>query len=448
MTSIRTITIKTIISIILLFIGSAVYSFSISTDSVDYPVIGKPCPDFTLTDVQYYDKQTITNEDLKGKWFMLDFWGEYCIACIKSFPKLNQIQKEFSEDFQIILIGVPYKERVNEIQQLYEKHRETLGLEIPIAYEDKLAQQFHAFAYPHQVIVDPEGIVRYITTAVMKEDIQKIINKENPALLRIYNATEQKPFDNYDKNTPLLLYNNGGEETDYFIRSVFTYGSERLPPSYAYITDDKVEIMNFSLHMFYKYAFTGELMWTIPTDSLHSKVWPQVIVETKDTSNFTYNFKTKENLFAYSATVSDLYRERFGNGKIDYPGLLKKELEAVFPYIATMEKREMPCNILYISEENLQKIKTNSDETRFQWLDGRFSGFDAIGLTMVQLVSQLIIGPGYPRSIPLLYEGPDIKIDLKLKSGHFDDRILELKELGFELRKEKREMDVIVIRDK
>lgn len=439
---------KTTISIILLYIGLATQAFSLHIDSIDYPVIGKPCPDFTLSDVQYYDKPTITNEDLKGKWYMLDFWGEYCTACIKSFPKLNEIQKEFSEDFQIILIGVPSKDRINSIEQLYEKHQEKLGLEIPIVYENKLAQRFQVYAYPHQVIVDPQGIVRYITTGVNKEDIQKVINGENPILKRVYNATDFKPYDNYDRNTPLLLYNNGGEERDYFIRSVFTLGSELMPPSYASITDDKVEMLNFSLRMFYKYALTGQLTWTIPTDSLHGKVWPHVVLEAKDTSYFISNFKTKENLFAYSATVSEIYRDRFGNGKVDFPRLLKKELETVFPYTATIEKREMPCNILYISQENLQKIESKSNEASFQWLDGNFSGFNATGMPIIDLVSRLIVGSGYPRSIPLLYEGPEIKIDLTLKSGYFDERMTELEELGFELRQEKREMDVIVIRDK
>jgi hypothetical protein len=54
-----------------------------------YPEVGKPCPDFTLHNIEYYSKKEASVKDFRGKWLILDFWNKGCGACIASFPKIN-----------------------------------------------------------------------------------------------------------------------------------------------------------------------------------------------------------------------------------------------------------------------------------------------------------------------------------------------------------------------
>ena len=438
---------KKTLSIIIFLIFSVANNFATTKDSIDYPVVGKPCPIFTLTNVEYFKKTTLTNEDLKGKWFMLDFWGEYCIGCIKSFPKLNEIQKELGDKFQTVLIGVPYKKGPDNIRKLYERHREKLALKIPIVYESKLAEQFQASSFPHQVIVDPGGIVRYITSAVNKEEVKMIINNENPKLYVKFNAAESLPYDAYDTETPMLLYNNGGEESTYYLRTIFTEATSSMRPGTFLKHEDKVEIISFPLSMFYKFAFTGELSWTHPTDSLYNKFWPHPILEISDSTLFIPNYGTMDNFFSFSGSITNHYVTRFGKRRIDFATLLKKELETIFPFKATVENRKMICNVLYISPDKLKMIESNGSNS-LQFKDGQFSGFTAKAIKISDLIGHLVIGSGYPKpKIPLLYEGKDLTIDINLESVYYDDRIKELNKLGFAIRQEEREMSVIIIRD-
>src|SRR5690554_1257987 len=187
-----------------LFIAiSPLFSLFATTDTVNYPRIGEKCPDFLLTGVEQFDKAEVTLDDFKGKWLILDFWGEYCVACIRAFPKMNKIQQTFSNNVQVLFIGIPYKDP-NTIKNLYESHRKKLNLQIPIVFDNNLADQFAVRTYPHLVVVDPEGIVRYITLSLSKENVQDIIDGKEVTLTRKYNAAEERPYDAYDREVPFL----------------------------------------------------------------------------------------------------------------------------------------------------------------------------------------------------------------------------------------------------
>lgn len=440
---------KNYIYIVIVLLTSVRTTLANNKDSIDYPVIGKPIPQFVLQDVKYFERTTVTNEDLKGKWFMLDFWGEYCAGCIASFPKMNAIQKEHGDVFQLILIGVPHKKQPISIEKVYETHRQNLNLQMPITFDRKLADQFHLYAYPHQIIVDPQGIVRYITSGVSEDDVKKIINGDNPSLSRVYNAVEPRPYDQFDHQIPLLMDGNGGPEENYYLRSIFTYASKEMPLGFSYFTPNYCQLLRFGLEKFYKYALTGVLSWANPQEDLYGKVWPEIVLEIADSSMFKYDpINFTQNNFAFSAFVSEKYRKDFGSQKINFASLLKKELEVTLPYTASLQRRSMPCYELHVSEEAFKKIISKKSKLQFKWLDGYRIGFAAEGMNMVNFRSQLIESAEYNKDIPLVYNGPDVLIDITLKSTYFEDRVKELKELGIEIRKTKRTMDVIVIQDK
>lgn len=420
-------------------------------NKLDYPVVGQPCPNFSLTNVKDYHKDRISLEDFKGKWLILDFWSEGCVSCIKSFPKINEIQQEFSNEIQFLLVGIPNSRDSEAIQKLYSKHQQKLMLDIPIVFDTTLAQRFHVRTVPHLVVVDPNGVVKYITTMVNREEVQKIINNENPALLQAFNSIDVPPFADYDLHTPLLQYNNGGNEEDYYFRTVFTEANNLMPPGKSIFFKNQIEIINFGLEKFYCYALTGELSWHYPHNPLYNKVWRKLIFETENTALFQVGVEG-QNTFAFSASAGEMYIKKFGADKIDFTGVLRGELERLLPFRVTLEKRLMPCNILSISEEKLEKIRSNADSLSFTWDGGKWQGFTAKKLPLTTLLGLLVVGTtNYEAKygdVPLFFEGPEVEIDLKIASVYFDDRIKELEQLGFDLKQEKREMDVIVVRDK
>src|SRR5690349_20864225 len=69
------------------------------------PVLGKPMPDITLSNVDYYPTNKITLKDFPAKWVVLDFWISYCSSCTNSFAEISRLQRTFRDKVQFIMVG-------------------------------------------------------------------------------------------------------------------------------------------------------------------------------------------------------------------------------------------------------------------------------------------------------------------------------------------------------
>lgn len=442
--------------IILYIIFSTLNSVFAVTDTIKYPVIGERCPDFLLSGVQQFHKKEVRLDDFKGKWLIMDFWGEYCSACVKSFPEMNKIYQKFSKDIEILMVGIPSDRKntdPNSIRLLYEKHRQKLDLKMPIVFDGKLAAQFAVKGYPHIVVVDPDGIVRYVTLKLTEENVQDMIDNKPVTLIRKYNAFEVKSYDFYDLETPFLLGGNGGDETDYFYRSILAKTTDGTRPLEFLANSNRLEMLGFPLANFYQYAYLGNYAneFHIVMDSAkYVTTWPLAVIEVKDTALFKSNSVTKENLFSYTLHFPVSNINSAGKNIIDIRNILKKELDLLFPYIVTLENRLMPYYKVHINEKQLDLLKSKSTSKRFhfEWVGGKGQGFRIRNHSLTGLVSHITGSSGYKDFIPMLIDGKDLNIDLEVHSVYFDDMIKELYQKGIEITKEQKEMTVLVVRDK
>src|ERR1700761_6504038 len=74
------------------------------------PIIGKPCPQFVIKNIHYFNKSQASNKDFLGKWLVLDFWSKHCGACVASFPRINSEYKALRGQVQYIMVGRQDKE--------------------------------------------------------------------------------------------------------------------------------------------------------------------------------------------------------------------------------------------------------------------------------------------------------------------------------------------------
>lgn len=154
------------------------FSFS-QQKKASYPAIGEPCPDFYLSDVQHYIKSQVSPEDFKNKWFILDFWNRYCGVCLGKFQLTDSLQKKFRKQIQFILVGYTGSQYTHHsddkpIRELYERLRNQLHINLPVAYDSLLFHRFNITACPCLIIVDPKGIVRAVTSELNEQDIENI----------------------------------------------------------------------------------------------------------------------------------------------------------------------------------------------------------------------------------------------------------------------------------
>jgi thiol-disulfide isomerase/thioredoxin len=120
----------------------------------------------------------LTDEDLKGKVVLLDFWAIWCGPCIATFPHLREWQEKYAEKGLVIIGLTKYynyawndeagratrsQEKVEPEaeQQMLQKFAEYHNLHhrFAIQKDDSLAEFYGVTGIPHVVVVDREGKV-------------------------------------------------------------------------------------------------------------------------------------------------------------------------------------------------------------------------------------------------------------------------------------------------
>lgn len=125
---------------------------------------------------------------LKNKYIILDFWATWCGPCIASFPHLNELSKKFASDSVVFAI-ISSEETSKVAKFLKTRNIQALHLIDSITDQSKqrakvnslyglTAQAFKVEGIPHCVVIDNQGIVRWIGSSkeLKEEDLRNILN--------------------------------------------------------------------------------------------------------------------------------------------------------------------------------------------------------------------------------------------------------------------------------
>ena len=119
--------------------------------------IGKMIPDFKLPKLENL-KDTLSANDLRGKYTLVDVWGTWCAACRIEMPHLDSAYNQFKDKgFNIISIAF---DKSPEIVQKYREgkwkmpwtHAYVTGM-----YENPIADSFQIIGVPTVFLIDPQG---------------------------------------------------------------------------------------------------------------------------------------------------------------------------------------------------------------------------------------------------------------------------------------------------
>jgi thiol-disulfide isomerase/thioredoxin len=432
-------------------------------DSVTYPEIGKPCPDFVLRNIKYYSKKQATLKDFRGKWLLLDFWSRRCSSCVDGFPRVNEIQKTLGDKVQVMMIG--YQDPEGQISMIYDRYRAKEKLTMPCVFDSVLVKRFDYFNMPRAILIDDKGIVRCLTTTVHLEEMKAFLAGETPDMPRAYRMNEDPPVAEnhmipFDYNKLFAIKSNGAVDSEFLFRSMLTAykpGITRAvdcPYIESGLTGRKGSfcVLGVDLKELYTYAYLG-----LSPDGLlnrvdphYGKYYPKLALEVADSSFFKVDDKTGENYFCYSVDLppSQANAERVKK-------VMQRDLENYFGFVVSIETRKCPCWKLVATPSAKEKLKSKGGPSSSEGLGVlsykvRNKPFQDIVHVVQGLQSEMSIG----QKVRLVFDETGIigNVDMVLdcKDGlltDFNDMKKALQANGLDLVPEEREMKVLVVRD-
>ena len=154
-----------------------------------------PAPDLKI--IEWLGQEPAGLSSFRGKIVLLDFWATWCVPCIATFPRLRDWHKRYSgNDFVIVGVTKYYgsvgNKPLTKLQELdflgefKQKHKLPYPIAVAEPIEDRM--KYGINAYPTTVLLDRNGVVRYIgigAGAEESENLEEMIKKllkEEPRL--------------------------------------------------------------------------------------------------------------------------------------------------------------------------------------------------------------------------------------------------------------------------
>jgi peroxiredoxin len=133
--------------------------------------VGSDAPLWTL---QTPSGDPVSLESLRGSVVVLDFWGTWCVPCIKGMPGIQKVHERFEKE-GVKVFGVSCREGAKADPAAVMKR---LGLSYGLLLQgDKLAEDYHVTGYPTLYIIDEKGKILYAFDGYVEIMDELIISK-------------------------------------------------------------------------------------------------------------------------------------------------------------------------------------------------------------------------------------------------------------------------------
>ncbi|WP_398455851.1 TlpA family protein disulfide reductase [Sphingobacterium thalpophilum] len=399
--------------------------------------IGDDVPDLPIASIHNYKTKSAKLSDFKGKLLILDFWATWCSPCVAMMPKMETLQKEFAGKLQFISISSQKKKDVLAfISKLDAKYRGN----IPMVTDDILFSRYfpHVFL-PHYVWIDQNGKVLAITDAkeITEEKIQETLKNASQSFL-------QRKRDyriQYDDKLPLFMNENGGSPPKVLSRSILTSHQFGLSATFTRLpmTDTSVvrlTFTNMTIATLFSFAKGGKNGPYSPKNWRFLVKDTSALVSTGDKRDWYIN-----NTYCYELVLP----KTLDNQKYT---IMDTEISRLFPQYTVTSEKSTTDVLALVRTDKTDKIKSKGGAAKSHF---NAVGFELQNVTIKWIIAQL--GTVYLQNYPLpivddtgYTEMVDIKVDAKLSD--VDALNASLRKYGLAFEKKKKEIDVLVFRDK
>jgi cytochrome c biogenesis protein CcmG, thiol:disulfide interchange protein DsbE len=133
------------------------------------PLVGHQIPDWELP-VLTDPGKTLGSRELKGRWYVLNYWGTWCYACRAEHSQLLQAQR----DDRVPIIGIDWKDENPDALDYLSKLGNPYS-QIVTDHDGHTAIDLGVAMAPETFLVNPDGVIVYkepgvITPAIWQRE--------------------------------------------------------------------------------------------------------------------------------------------------------------------------------------------------------------------------------------------------------------------------------------
>ncbi|MEO5942116.1 MAG: DUF547 domain-containing protein [Ferruginibacter sp.] len=139
--------------------------------------------DLPVENIINYNNNSSTLSKLEGNITIIDFFGTWCVPCVKALPKLAAFQTKFSQDLNTVLVSNENEKKITD----FISKRKPFIFPVVLDADNTFTNVFQPPSYPYTIVLDKNRKILIITNA---EDIteEMLVN-----FIKESKAEEKKP---------------------------------------------------------------------------------------------------------------------------------------------------------------------------------------------------------------------------------------------------------------
>ena len=429
---------------------------------------GNHVPDVSFKLQKNKDVRQMTLRHFKGKLVLIDFWGVYCTNCINSLPHLLELQKQFQNKIQILLVTSDSDLEIGKLRKklkqnpLYADHLIALD-ELSVIHSDSVfCRLFPYEAQPTHVWIDEQQIFLRMTNG----------SSTTETVIDMYLKGEHVSFDDeqkligFDKFNPLSWIGKVNEIKDavqyysFIVKGPVGQVSSGIPldytPTSVNVEKDSLtksviglSCLNNPIISLYKIAYQNEMpqFLSIPLN--------RIIIDSDNPVRFFYNKDSSFEKWAKSNTFSYALKIPVEQAA-DFYKVMQQDLDRHFKLESRVEKKKMKCLVLkkvdslkyflpemeqagYLNESTMSGIMLAFRNVRI----GELVNYIKNNISAKDKTIPFFNETNYTGSINMLFQ-----IEKSSSSNGIVFLQQELTKYGLSLNYEFRDIEILVIKDK
>jgi cytochrome c biogenesis protein CcmG, thiol:disulfide interchange protein DsbE len=130
-------------------------------------LINKPAPEFQLTQLRDPAK-TFSPQQMRGKVWLLNVWGSWCVACREEHPFLIEIARSGA----VPIYGLDWKDKREDGLAVLNEMGDPYVLSAS-DFDGRVAVDYGITGAPETYLIDKNGIIRYKEVGQLNPEIMQ-----------------------------------------------------------------------------------------------------------------------------------------------------------------------------------------------------------------------------------------------------------------------------------